>query len=396
MNIRKIIHLDLDAFFCAVEELVRPELAGKPFAVGGRPNERGVVASCSYPARQFGVRSAMPMARAVRVCPELIILPARHRRYGQVSSEVMALLRDLTPWVEQISIDEAFLDVSDLPDAPEMIARRLQTEIREKLHLPCSLGAATNKLVAKIANDFGKASASKAGPPNAVTIVQPGEEAQFLSPLPVEALWGVGPKTAERMESLGILTIGDLSQKPVAELVRLFGKTGYDLAQHAIGVDHRPVLTSHEVKSISQETTFVRDVRDEILLRRTITQLSQTVGERLRRTGLYGSTVKIKLRWADFTTLTRQVTLEKSTDDSEQIQKSALQLFEQNWSLGQAVRLIGVGISNLGAPPKQLSLWDGAKTEKEQRLHTAIDALRDRFGADTVHRGYKTDAKSDD
>jgi DNA polymerase-4 len=209
---RKILHLDLDAFFCAVEEQRNPDLAGKPFAVGGRPEERGVVASCSYPARLYGVHSAMPMARARRLCPGLMIISSRHSVYSQVSRQVMERLHRLSPLVEQVSIDEAFLDVSDLLDTGEEIARRLQQEIKAELSLPCSIGIASNKLVAKIANDVGKAANRSGKPPNAITNIPVGQEAEFLAPLPVERLWGVGPKTAERLFRIGIRLIGDLAR----------------------------------------------------------------------------------------------------------------------------------------------------------------------------------------
>ena len=208
---RKILHLDLDAFFCAVEELRDPTLKQKPFAVGGSPEGRGVVASCSYAARQFGVRSAMPMSEAVRCCPNLIIVGNARGEYSRMSGRVMAYLHDMSPLVEQISIDEAFLDVSDLPDEAEILARRLQSTICTELDLPCSLGVATNKLVAKIANDVGKVRVRSGDYPNAITVVPPGEEAAFLAPLPVRALWGVGPKTAERLAAWGMNTIGDIA-----------------------------------------------------------------------------------------------------------------------------------------------------------------------------------------
>ena len=355
---RKILHLDLDAFFCAVEEQHNPELVGKPFAVGGRPEERGVVASCSYAARRFGVRSAMPMARALRLCPGLIIVSSRHGNYSKVSQQVMKRLHDLSPLVEQISIDEAFIDVSDLPESGEEQARKLQARIQNELGLPCSIGVASNKLLAKIANDVGKASARGEGPPNAITIVKPGREAEFLAPLPVTALWGVGPKTAERLEKMGIRKIGELARWPEAELVHLFGKNGADLSQRARGIDDRALETSHETKSISQETTFSKDISNADALVRTLRNLSEGVGRRLRKENLCGTTVKIKLRWQDFTTLTRQVTLSQPTDQDVEIFEAALKLFEANWRKGQPLRLIGVGVSGLGPPVRQLSLWD--------------------------------------
>ena len=355
---RKILHLDLDAFFCAVEEQRNPSLIGKPFAVGGRPETRGVVASCSYAARKFGVRSAMPMSRALRLCPNLIIVSSHHRIYSDVSRQVMQRLDQLTPLVEQISIDEAFLDVTELPESGEIVARRLQSDIRDQLGLPCSLGVATNKLLAKIANDVGKSAARGAGPPNAITVVPCGEEAAFLAPLPAQALWGIGPKTAERLKEIGVITIGDLAHLPENELVSMFGKNGHDLAMHARGIDDRPIVTEHKIKSISQETTFARDVRDETTLRTTVFELSEMVGRRLRASSLSATTVKLKIRWPDFTTLTRQMTLTHPTDQDSEISTIALQLLGKIWKSSQPVRLIGVGVSGLKPPHNQLSLWN--------------------------------------
>jgi DNA polymerase-4 len=361
--LRRIIHLDLDAFFCAVEELHNPALRGKPFAVGGRPHERGVVSSCSYAARQHGVRSAMPMGRALRLCPGMLVVRPNFPAYRAASRQVMARLGAVTPLVEQISIDEAFLEVSSLAEPPEAIARRLQEEIRSQLGLPCSLGVASNKLVAKIATDFGKSQARSAGPPNALTVVPPGSEAGFLAPLPVQALWGVGPKTAAHLAELGITTIGELAAWPEADLARRFGKLGQEIAQRARGLDDRPVVTEHEIKSISQETTFARDVRDPAELLKTLERLGGQVANRLRRQGLYASTVRLKLRWHDFTTLSRQASLHQPLDDPELIIDLARRLFERAWQPGRAVRLLGLGVSGLSAPPLQMSLWESALPE---------------------------------
>ena len=380
-----ILHLDLDAFFCAVEELERPDLIGQPFAVGGQPDERGVVASCSYAARRLGVRSAMPMSRALRLCPELIIVPPRHRRYAEVSRQVMALLHDLTPLVEQISIDEAFLDLSDLPEDGETLARRLQQDIRDRLGLPSSLGVATNKLVAKIANDFGKGQAQTGAPPNAITVVPAGQEADVLAPLPAQALWGVGPKTAARLAGLGIHTIGDLAARPEAELMRLFGKPGADLAQRSRGIDDRPIVTEHETKSVSKEVTFARDIADAGELRRTLSDLAEGVGRELRREGLTGSTVKLKLRWPDFSTITRQTTLVRPTDLDAEIVATATRLFEQAWDGRTPIRLLGVGVSGLATGYRQLGLWDAPHAEA-QRLQETLDDLRRRFGDHAISR----------
>ena len=384
---RKILHLDLDAFFCAVEELRNPELKGKPFAVGGSPEKRGVVASCSYPARACGVHSAMPMSQAIRLCPELIIVSHSRGGYSAASREVMARVRELTPLVQQISIDEAFLDVSDLPEPLETLARRLQTRIREELRLPCSLGGAANKLVAKIANDVGKSRAGKGGYPNAITIVPPGQEAAFLAPLPVRALWGVGPKTEEKLQALGIFTIGQLAAYPERELGGLLGQHGWELARRARGIDNRPVKAERgQAKSISKETTFVRDVSDGRALEAALRRLAQGVAQSLRRKGYLGRTVRLKLRLSDFTTLTRQTTLAKPTDDDRVIAREAMALFERVWSAGQPVRLVGVGVANLQKGLVQLSLWE-EKDARMRDLQAAMDALREKYGQDVIHRG---------
>ena len=384
--VRKILHLDLDAFFCAVEEQQDPALRGAAFAVGGRPDERGVVASCSYAARQCGVRSAMPMARAIQLCPGLTIVPARHHLYEQVSRQVMQCLHAITPLVEQISIDEAFLDVSDLPETSLALAQRLQDAIHDQLSLPCSLGSATNKLVAKIATDIGKAAHRGNTPPNAITIVPPGEEEIFLAPLPTIALWGIGPKTAARLVELGIHTIGDIVRWPAEDLERRFGKLGAELTLRARGVDDSPVFTSHETKSISQEVTFTRDVHDEQRLKHTLRSLAAGVAQRLRKEKLCGGTVKIKLRWADFSTITRQVTLARPSDLDEEIIQAAQHLFDKAYTAGQSVRLLGVGVSNLQSPARQLSLWETTSTE-QHKLQVAIDDVRNRYGERIIQRG---------
>src|SRR5215208_6913745 len=278
---RTILHIDLDAFYCAVEETRNPDLRGKAFAVGGKPEERGVVASCSYAARRMGVRSAMPMGKALRLCPGLLIVSSRHQLYSEVSLQVMERLHDLTSLVEQISIDEAFLDISDLQGSPEIIAHKLQSRIRDELQLPCSIGIASNKLVAKLATEVGKSLAlreikakGEVKPPNAMTVVPFGEEVVFLAPLPAEMLWGVGPKTSARLTELGIHTIGDIANWPEMEMTRLFGENGRELWHHAHGIDDRPIVTERETKSISQEITFSRDVRDDKVLEKTIQEQS--------------------------------------------------------------------------------------------------------------------------
>jgi DNA polymerase-4 len=386
---RTILHLDLDAFFCSVEETQNPALRGQPFAVGGKPNERGVVSSCSYAARALGIRSAMPMSRAVRLCGNLIIVPARHKLYSEVSQQVMAKFHQVTPLVEQISIDEAFLDITDMREDPVAVARKLQTAIKNELQLPSSLGIASNKLVAKIATEVGKKSSKKKNePPFGLTVVPFGEESKFLAPLPADMLWGVGIKTSARLNELGIHTIGDIAAWPQKELVNLFGENGRDLWQHANGIDNRPVTTESETKSVSQEVTFNVDVRDEKTLEKTLREQAREVARQLRRNDLAGKTVKLKIRWEDFTTLTRQTTLPTSTDNEDEIFQTAIKLLREVRTQNQAVRLIGVGVSGLGAPIRQLGLWDAATgSEKSRKLQSIVDQLQEKYGKGIIHRG---------
>lgn len=386
MGYRKILHLDLDAFFCAVEELRDPSLRGIAFAVGGQPDERGVVSSCSYAARQYGVRSALPMGQALRLCPHLVIIAPHYNAYRESSNAVMEILLQQTALVEQLSIDEAFLDVTDLPQDGLEIARELQSEINRRLMLPCSLGIATNKLLAKTATDCGKARHRGPTPPNAIEVVQPGAEAAYLAPLPAQALWGIGPKTAARLAELGIHTIGDIARLPEAVLVRQFGQPGREMRQHAQGIDDRPVTPERAAKSISQETTFDRDVSSAAVLQNTLHELSQEVARSLRQKDLCAGTVRLKIRWSDFSTHTRQLTLPQPVDQDGVIYAAALSLLRSIWTDGRPVRLIGVGVARLTASAHQLSLWD-TPDQKERRLLDALDDLRERFGDRVVRKG---------
>lgn len=338
------------------------------------------------------MRSAMPMSQALRLNPGLIIVSGHHRAYSDVSKQVMQRLHDLTALVEQISIDEAFLDISDIQDDSQRIARGLQTRIRDELHLPCSIGIASNKLVAKIATEVGKALALKrikadgrTEPPNAVTVVPSGEEAAFLNPLPADMLWGVGPKTSKRLAELGIHTIGDIARWREEDLIRLFGENGRELSRHAKGIDARPVVTERETKSISQEITFSRDVRDDKMLEKTVREQSAEVARQLRKNELAGSTIKLKIRWPDFTTLTRQKTLNHRTDQEDEITKAALELLRSVRKSNQLVRLIGVGVSGLGAPIRQLGLWD-VDNEKSRKLQEAVEVLREKYGDNVIQK----------
>jgi DNA polymerase-4 len=390
---RKIIHIDLDAFFCAVEELRDPNLKNKPFAVGGNPGQRGVVATCSYAARKFGIRSAMPMSRAVRLCPELIIVRHHFRDYTSLSQQVMDTLHTYSPLVQPISIDEAFIDMSHEDKDAVLFARQIQQQIRDHLHLPSSLGVASNKLVAKIATNVGKAGVVKEGYPYAIQVVPPGSEADFLAPLPTDALWGVGPKTAEKLAELGVHTIGDIAKYPVRELGRLFGQIGSDLHRRAQGIDNSPVHVSHETKSVSHEETFERDTSDGRKLRAMIHEQAESIGRQLRELELYGSTVKLKLRWPDFSLITRQQTMERPTDEAARIEEVALEIFNKQWKPGKLVRLLGIGVSNLGPPSQQLNLWDWdpVQAEKQGRLQDAIETLHKRYGDGALRQGTKSE-----
>jgi DNA polymerase-4 len=336
----------------AVEILEDPSLADQPVVVGGRPEGRGVVATASYRARAFGIHSAMPAYRALQLCPNLVIVSPRHDVYRHYSHEVMGLVREAAPLVEQTSVDEAYLDLTTVVGAwDEAVerARALQARVREEVGLSASLGVAQNKLVAKVASDQDK--------PGGLTVVRPGEEAAFLAPLPVRVLWGVGSVTAQRLAEMGVTTVGELAGVPEEELRARFGKHGAAMARHAQGIDHRPLALERETKSVSQERTFARDLARLNALKHHLWRLSQGVADRLHRAELVGGTIGIKVRYADFTTLTRQMSLMEPTDGEERIYRTALVLLERTWQAGRPVRLLGVVASQLCPPTGQLSLW---------------------------------------
>ena len=386
---RVILHLDLDAFFCAVEEIKDPGLRGKAFAVGGSPSGRGVVTSCSYPARKMGVRSAMPAAKALQICPNLILVSRNHRDYGHYSRLVMERLRSFTDLIEQISIDEAFLDITSLSPSPRELGLTLQRTLLNEIKLPNSVGIASNKLVAKIATDVGKMAAGGDGPPNAITIVPPGEEKAFLAPFPVEMLSGVGPKTKERLAVFDIQTIGDLADFPEIELVEKFGKHGYELSCRSRGIDQRGIVTERGIKSVSNERTFPKDLGRKSELLEHINKLSRQVSSRLQKKNLRGKTIQIKIRWSDFTTLTRQTTLHQTINDFETIYRTAADLLELVWEEGRRVRLIGVGVHNLDTHAHQLGLWDTG-VQKDLKLQETLRELQEKYGENVISRGINT------
>lgn len=369
--------MDLDAFFCSVEELRKPDLRGKPFAVGGSAAGRGVVSSASYPAREFGVRSAMPTAQALRLCPNLLLISSNFADYRSYSKRVMSVLREAAPVVEQISVDEAFMDLVNDPTPAWQVAERLQAHILNEIGLPTSWGIASNKLVAKIATEVGK--------PRGLVEVPAGEEAIFLSRLPVAMLWGVGPKTELRLAEIGIRTIGELQEADPVKLRSILGDWSEELRQRALGHDDRPVEEEHEPKSMSAETTFARDVRELEALESTLLGLSEEVGTRLRRQGYAGTTVRLKLRWPDFTTITRQVQLPQPTDIDREIFEPAARLLRKELRSDRAIRLIGVGVADLGPPVRQLELFDRS-WQKDEQLLQAVDEIRERYGPDALRR----------
>lgn len=355
---RWILHADLDAFYASVEQLDRPELRGKPVVVGGPPEARGVVTTASYEARPFGVHSAMPMSRALRLCPQAIRVNPRFGRYGEISRQVMAIFRSVTPLVEPLSLDEAFLDVTEQAGeygGPEALARRIKERVKAETGLTVSVGAGTNKTVAKIASDMQK--------PDGLVFVPRGQEARFLAPLPVRAIWGIGPKAEEALNNAGIQTIAQLAQAERGVIERLFGSRGPFLQAMARGSDDRPVVTHHELKSVGAENTFPRDLPDGPELREELRRLAQGVGERLQRKGTRARTVAIKLRYSDFKTITRQRSLADATDDVEEVLTQANALLDAVLQEGDRLRLLGIHATNLAGEVTreetgpQLPLW---------------------------------------
>ena len=377
---RQILHIDLDAFFCSVEELYQPHLKGKAFAVGGSPEGRGVVAACSYGARRYGIDSAMPMAQALRLCPNLIIVSHRFGAYQEISGQVFEYLETLTPYLEIVSIDEGYMDATDMNRVGSELARDIRDKINQQFRIPCSIGVASSKLVAKIANSVGKRATQGNMAPNSIFEVPTGEEEQFLGPLPIEALIGVGPKTGERLRQIGIYQISQALEKSQEELHRLLGKNGEWLYRASRGIDSRPVSPDDTFKSLSKETTFETDVSDEHELLGVLLRLSEQAGKRLRSRSVSCLTISIKLRLPDFTTYTRQCSLSEPIDLDKEIYTHAKTLFERLWKPGMAVRLLGVGVSHFFEEGYQLSLFGRGSRD----MQMAIDEIREKFGDSAV------------
>ncbi len=381
---RHIIHLDMDAFFAAVEQLDRPELRGKPVLVGGDPKGRGVVSTASYEARPYGCHSAMPMARAVKLCPQAVVVRPRMERYAEVSKQVLDVLERFTPLVEPLSIDEAFLDVTGsirLLGPPEQIARELRRSIVEETCLTASVGVAPNKFLAKLASDLEK--------PDGLVLVDPDRVQEFLDPLPISRLWGVGKMTLPKLEALGVHTFADLRRLPEDRLRCRFGEAGEHFYRLVRGIDDREVVPDREAKSISHEVTFPVDIEDHEHLRAVLLDQTEHVTRRLRRHERLCRTVTLKVRTDDFKTITRSTTLGESTDHTETIWEAAGTLFE-TWQRRHTrpVRLIGMGVSQLsGRQGEQLTLFSRDEDSPTDNLDHTVDNIKDRFGDDAISRG---------
>jgi DNA polymerase-4 len=375
---RAILHADLDAFYASVEVLDDPSLRGRPVIVGGDPDARGVVSAASYEARRYGVHSAMPLRTAARLCPQGVFLPGRFDRYRELSRQVMRIFASYTPLVEPISLDEAFMDVTGSRAAfgdGETIARQVKDRVLAEVGLVVSVGVATNKLCAKIASDLRK--------PDALVIVPVGGEAEFLAPLPVTRLWGIGPKTQAKLAEYGVQTIGQLANLPEPTLRRRFGIYGLALAQRARGIDPGPVVSGHAPKSVGHEHTFDHDVYEVARLERTLLDVAESVASRLRRHHLAAGGVQLKLRYEGFETLTRQMPLDHHTREAEPLYAAGVELLNKALMPGRAVRLIGltaIGLTDV----QQLTLFDAPA--RAERLVRSIDAVRERFGNDAITR----------
>lgn len=379
---KTVIHIDLDSFFVSVERVLNPDLERKPVVVGGRPDRRGVVATASYEARKFGLHSAMPLVTAARLCPHAIFIKGNFARYREFSRKFMAILNDFSPFIEPGGLDEAYLDVTgfeSLHGSITKMATTMKNRVRTELGLPSSIGVANCKIVAKVASDYSK--------PDGLVEVPVGGEREFLSPLAVDKLPGVGKQTVKVLKSLGIRTIGDLSCMPSRVLTERFGVAGETMRRHASGIDDSLVQPPGAAKSISRETTFGEDTRDRSFLEAVLWAQSEKVGADLRRQGKKARCVMLKLRYGDFSTITRSHTHLESVSTDREIFDTGTMLLNRALKVGrQGVRLIGIGVSNLVEPSRQTTLFISSNRKLEE-LNKTIDRIRDRYGFGAIQTG---------
>ncbi len=384
MEQRIIFHIDLDAFFASVEQRDDPSLKGKPVIIGSDPKGgkgRGVVATCSYEARKFGVRSAMPISEAYRRCPSGIYLHPDMERYQVAADQVFMVFEQFSPQAEPVSVDEAFLDMTGschLFGCPQEAAQKLKDSVRNQTGLTVSVGSAPNKMLAKIASDLQK--------PDGLVIVDPDRIQEFLWPLAIHRLWGVGPKTEEALQSFGIKTIGDLAKQKLSFLKERFGLHGEHLYQLAKGIDDRPVEAGDEVKSVSNEETFDEDTADHQRVRETLLKLSEKVSRRLRSYELKGRTVTLKVRLKGFYTHSHALTLPERTNHVEVLFKTVRNLFLKHYNKGESIRLVGVRVSNFEDGYVQESLFSDKKSQRQEAIHQVVDDIKDRFGEQSIGR----------
>ena len=378
-----ILHVDMDAFYSSVEERDNPSLRGRPVIVGGTPEGRGVVAAANYVVRRFGVHSAMATARALQLCPDAIVLKPRMEHYAQISKQIREILHRYTPVVEPLSLDEAFLDATgsvQLFGSVETIGRAIKTAIRSELNLVASVGVAPNKFLAKLASDIDK--------PDGFTVIEPDAVRDFLSPLPVGRIWGVGKVTGQRFERLGIQTIGQLRTLSLQQLQDEFGQNGVHFWELARGIDNRSVVPDREAKSISHETTFADDICDMDALRAWLMELTEQVSRRLRSHEMKGRTVQLKVRYSNFDTYTRSRSVLPATNTTSRLWSTVLNLLTSELpDRPLAVRLLGMGVSNLQTQrPVQKDLFPEEQDRKDSKIDEVADKIRDRFGAASLRR----------
>ena len=383
MSSRKILHVDMDAFFVSVQEVLDPSLKGKPVIVGGSPEGRGVVAAASYVARRYGIHSAMPIAKAKKLCPHAIFLRGSHRRYSEYSAKVFEILRRYSPLVEPMSLDEAFVDLTGCErlHGPVLTsAEKIRNEIREVSGLNASIGIASNKLLAKIASAYCK--------PNGMLWIAPGMEEKFLAPLPIRRVPGIGPKSGAELQRMGVKSVGDLARLPLELLEEVYGKWGVSLYRKARGISDSPVVSETEdPRSISRETTLETDSTDPLFLESTLSYLTEKAAGQLRENKLFAGTVTLKLRYADFKTVTRSKTLEMPTAEDHTLFKTGARLFHKLFTHQAQVRLIGISFTSLTADPhRQEELFDDKGGKCWDGLYQGIDRIRHKYGFKSLLR----------